>query len=90
VGYHVVTGMNQKNNYLLSQNYLTDLEYNIPLRQNNVNQNLTTSQNYTKQLKMIVDFYNQRKIYEDNSKFLGVEKAHCLFYPYSRMDLLLW
>jgi hypothetical protein len=39
---------------------------------------------------MIDDFFNQRKLYEDSSKFLGVEKAQCLFYPLSRMDLLLW
>ena len=39
---------------------------------------------------MIVDFYNQRKVYEDNSKILGIEKAYCLFYPLNRMDLLLW
>jgi hypothetical protein len=39
---------------------------------------------------MINDFFNQRKLYEDSSKFLGVEKAFCLYYPLSRMDLLLW
>jgi hypothetical protein len=32
VGLHVVKGMNQKMNYFLNQHYLTDLEYNIPLR----------------------------------------------------------
>lgn len=37
VGYHVIKGMNQKRNYFLNQNYLSDLEYNIPLRQTNVN-----------------------------------------------------
>ena len=39
---------------------------------------------------MMNNFFQQRKLYEDNSKFLGVEKAYCLFYPLSRMDLLLW
>lgn len=29
---YVVKGMNQKNNYLLTNSYLIDLEYNIPLR----------------------------------------------------------
>lgn len=90
VGNHVVKGMIPKLNYMLNQNYLTDLEHNIPLRQKNVNQNLDKSTSYGKQLKMIVDFYNQRKVYEDNSKILGVEKAYCLFYPLNRMDLLLW
>ena len=91
IGYHVVKGMNKKRNYFLNQYYLTDLEYNIPLRQTNMNQNLNVEgQSYVKQLKMINDFFNQRKVYEDNSRFLGVEKAHTLFYPLSRMDLLLW
>ena len=79
-----------KRNYFLNQNYLTDLEHNIPLRQKNVNQNLDRCSSYMKQLSMIVDFYNQRKVYEDNSRILGVEKAHCLFYPLTRMDLLMW
>lgn len=83
-------GMIAKRNYMLSQNYLTDLEHNIPLRQKNVNQNLEKSRSYMKQLEMIVQFYNQRKVYEDNSKILGVEKAYCLFYPLNRMDLLMW
>ena len=39
---------------MLSQNYLTDLEHNIPLRQKNVNQNLEKSRSYMKQLDMIV------------------------------------
>ena len=39
---------------------------------------------------MINDFYNQRKVYKDNSKFLGVERACCLYYPLSRMDIMLW
>lgn len=47
---YVVKGMNQKNNYLLNSLYLTDLEYNIPLRQTNVNQNLDSSVAYTKKI----------------------------------------
>jgi len=41
-------------------------------------------------LKYINDLFNQRKINEDNKKFLGIEKAHCLYYDLSRMDILLW
>lgn len=32
VAYHVVKGMNKKMNYLINQNHMIDLEYNIPLR----------------------------------------------------------
>jgi len=32
VGYHVVKGMNLKMNYLITQDHVFDLEYNIPLR----------------------------------------------------------
>jgi hypothetical protein len=36
VGNHVVKGMNYKYNYYIDQNHLTDLEFNIPIRQRNV------------------------------------------------------
>jgi hypothetical protein len=39
---------------------------------------------------MINNFFNQRKVYIDNQKFLGVEKPGVIFYPVSRMDLILW
>ena len=34
--------------------------------------------------------YNQRKLYEDNNRFLGTEKAHQLFFDLSRIDILRW
>jgi hypothetical protein len=34
--------------------------------------------------------FNQRKIFQDNTKFLGVEKPAALFYPLCRIDLILW
>ena len=91
VGYHVVKGMNLKMNYLINQNHVIDLEYNIPLRQTCVNQDLDPScVSYTKQLNNITNMFNQRKIYQDGAKFLGTEKSSVLFYPLSRMDLVLW
>lgn len=39
---------------------------------------------------MIGDLFNQRKVFQDGMKFLGTEKASCLFYPLCRMDLILW
>lgn len=51
--------MNQKMNYFLNQNYLIDLEHNIPLKQTNVDQHLDlTAVSYNKQLSMIFNFYN--------------------------------
>lgn len=91
VGYHVVKGMNMKMNYFYNQNYLTDLEYNIPIRQKNVDQNLDSlNVSYNKQLNMINEYFNQRKLDIINEKLLGVEKASVLFYPVNRMDLILW
>ena len=64
---YVVKGMNQKNNYLLTESYLTDLEYNIPLRQTNVNQNIELSNvSYSRKINCMIDFFNQRKVYIDN------------------------
>lgn len=45
---------------------------------------------YNGQLRMLNSLYNQRKVYQDGMKFLGVEKASSLFYPLCRMDLILW
>jgi hypothetical protein len=51
VGNHVVKGMNEKMNFYIDQNFLTDLEYNIPIRQKNVNQHLDPREvSYTKQI----------------------------------------
>lgn len=36
------------------------------------------------------EFFNQRKVSQDGSRFLGVEKPGNLYHPLSRMDLLLW
>jgi hypothetical protein len=59
VGYHTVKGMNMKMNYLINQNHVIDLEYNIPLRQTYVNQNLNpTCVSYTKQLNNITNMFN--------------------------------
>ena len=43
VGYHIVKGMNYKANYFLNQNFIFDLEYNIPIMQQNVDQKLNFS-----------------------------------------------
>ena len=52
-------GMNYKMNYFLDAVSVTDLEYNIPLRQVNVDQGVDTSvQSYSKQNKMINEYFN--------------------------------
>ena len=91
VGNHVVKGMNEKMNFYIDQNFLTDLEYNIPIRQKNVNQHLDPREvSYTKQIQNINELYNQQKVFEDHTKFLGIEKAHIMFYDLSKIDILLW
>ena len=55
-----------------------------------MNQGLDVETNYSKQLSGINEFYNQRKIYYDNAKFLGIEQANCLYFPLCHMDLLIW
>ena len=83
--------MNKKMNYLINQHHVIDLEYNIPIRQTSVDQQLDrTSTSYLSQLNQINNLFNQRKIYQDQSRFLGVEKPACLFYPLCRIDLILW
>jgi hypothetical protein len=59
IGQHVVEGMNYKMNYFLDAVCVTDLEYNVPLRQVNVDQGIDTSvQSYSKQVKMINEYFN--------------------------------
>lgn len=40
VAYNIVKGMNLKMNYLINQHHVIDLEYNIPIRQTSVDQQL--------------------------------------------------
>ena len=40
IGNHVIKGMNYKMNYFLDAHYLNDLEYNIPIKQKNVMQDV--------------------------------------------------
>lgn len=35
-------------------------------------------------------FVNQRKIFEDGSRALSIDKANILNFPLSRMDILFW
>ena len=66
IGYHLVKGMNQKMNYFITEQYIIDLEYNVPTRQANVNQNIDTKEeSYGKQLKSSKDYFNQRKVHFD-------------------------
>ena len=43
VGSHVVCGMNQKLNYFINKYKMFDLEFGIPIRQVNVDQQLDTT-----------------------------------------------
>jgi hypothetical protein len=38
----------------------------------------------------MTDMFNQRKIFQDGARFLGTERPAVIFYPLSRMDLILW
>lgn len=83
--------MNHKMNYLIDENYVIDLEHNIPTRQSNVNQNIDTrEESYRKQLMSSKDYFNQRKVHFDGQRFLGIEKPSCLYFPLTRMNILLW
>lgn len=51
--------MNQQMNYFIDQNQVIDLNYNIPLRQVNVNQDIDkTEKSYDMQLKGLHEWSN--------------------------------
>ena len=59
VAYNIVKGMNMKMNYLINQHHVIDLEYNIPIRQTSVDQQLDrTSTSYLSQLYAINNLFN--------------------------------
>jgi hypothetical protein len=39
---------------------------------------------------MLHELINQRKLYEDNTVFLGVEKPGSMFYSLNRIDINYW
>ena len=56
--------MNYKLNYFIDKHKVVDLEFGIPVRQVNVDQNLDTSSvSYSKQISLLIDFFNQRKVF---------------------------
>ena len=80
--------MYQRLNYLVDPLYVYDLEFNIPYSRN-------TSQGaegelIVNQLQSIIKWQNQRKIYEDSSRFLDIEKPYLLNFSDNRMDILFW
>ena len=85
-------GMQQKMNYYLDQEYMVDMEHLIPMISNS---SVTANKkcvifDFWKQHRQIdfnVHLPNQRKLYKDQQKFLGVERPNCLYYSMSQIDL---
>jgi hypothetical protein len=79
---YLVKGMNEKYNYFFNQNFIIDLEYNIPIQK--VNKVSMRSKTMNKKWR------DQRKIFDDGSKYLNIEEQHKLQYAYTRRDLAFW
>jgi len=79
---YVVRGMNLKYNYFVSDSQIWDLEYNIPLQKSN-NVDMTG-------LGISKGLVNQRKIFKNGTRSLGIDKACNLNFHNSRVDLLFW
>ena len=74
-------GMDEKRNYFANDNYIFDLEFNIPL------QNTSNPIRYE---AAGIKFRNQRKIFKDSSRSLSLGSESILNIAYNRMDLLFW
>lgn len=79
---YVVSGMNQKFNYYKNQSHIFDLEFNIPVQ--------TTTNIENNAIGMRNKFNQQRKMFHDSSRCLGINNPNQLNLPTHRMDLLMW
>ena len=70
---YIVKGLNQKLNYFVSQHQIYDLEHNIPLQ--NANNTTITKQGIGQK------YIEQRKIYIDSSRSLGVNSHNLMNFP---------
>ena len=56
----------------------------------NIDQNLDPCKNYVSQIVKLDKFINQRKLFNESSKFLGVEKAGSMFHSLNMIDINYW
>jgi len=78
---YVIKGMNRKMNYYIDQHSIFDLEFNLPIQESTIISDLKTG---------IKDFRQQRKIYENTSRFIGIDSPHMVYFPTTRLDILFW
>ena len=79
---YVVRGMNQKYNYFVNKNFIIDLEHNMPMQ--SVSNVSLMGKGGSK------TYPNQRKIFEDDSRYLNLDNPNLITFPQSRMDMLFW
>ena len=80
-GQHCVTGMKTKRNYFANDNYIYDLEFNIPIQ---------NTENPIKYSAAGQKYRNQKKIFKNSSRSLSLNSESILKLAYNRMDLLYW
>ena len=86
----VVKGLNEKKNYLINSYSIYDLESNIPIQSTERNFHAKRSSKLaTKNMKRH-RYNNQRKIYADNTRYIGMEMPNILSFAVTRMDLVFW
>jgi GTP cyclohydrolase II len=69
-------------NYYKNENHLFDLELNIPIQQSYVYKK--SSNDYQ------TVFANQRKIFLNTTRSLGINAPNLMNFPVNRMDLMFW
>lgn len=75
--------MNLRQNYYVSNTHVWDLEINLPIIRVKRNTN-----NKAINFKKIEE--NQRKISNDKSRILSIEKSNIILFPANYMELMFW
>ena len=68
-------------NYFIDHQSIFDLEFNIPIQESTIISDLK---------KGITKFRQQRKIFENSSRFLGIDHPNMIYFPTTRLDILFW
>ena len=79
---YIVKGMNEKYNYFAGLHFIVDLEYNVPIQ--------AIANNSLAENGISQTLVNQRKVFEDCSRYLSIDHPNALMFAENRMNLLFW
>ena len=80
--FHIGKGVQQKRNYIASEDYIVNLENSIPM--------FMCSNKLKSKNKVGKMFENIRKVAKNNERNLSFEQENFLIYPFDKIQIQFW